>query len=316
MVDGMFASAEAAGRAGAEALGRAEEGRAGAEALGRAEEEALGRAEEGRAGAEALGKAGTGAGTAETFGPVRISVAMPVYNGERFLREQLDSILEQLSGEDEIIVSDDGSSDHTPAILSEYEKKCSGILKRFQVLKGPGRGVKQNVGFALAHCRGSYIFLADQDDIWIKGKAARVLELFERQQAGLIVHDAVVFTEDVKQPLMDSFFRFRNARAGIVKNFTKNSYIGCCMAFRRELLKQALPIPEDIEMHDQWIGILNDFYYKNSYFYEKPLIYYRRHGENNSGLTHYGPMKMIRNRLVFLWRFLGRILIENRKWKK
>lgn len=263
-------------------------------------------------------------------GRIRISVVMPAYNGGRFLKEQLDSILEQLSGEDEVIVSDDGSSDDTPAILSEYEKrfakslghssvnpsKDNGAYPALRKLKGPGKGVKQNVGFALSHCRGRYIFLADQDDIWAPDKAARVMEIFEKEKAGLVIHDAVVFTEDIREPLMDSFFRFRGAGAGIVKNFIKNSYIGCCMAFRRELLEQTLPIPDDIEMHDQWIGILNDFYYKNSFFYEKPLIYYRRHGENNSGLTHYGPVKMIRNRLVFLRRFLKRILIENRKWKR
>ncbi len=281
-------------------------------------------------GAEEAGQ-GEAAGRAEAQeGRVRISVAIPAYNGGRFLKEQLDSILGQLSGADEVLVSDDGSSDDTLSILSEYEKKWGDLSGKpaekpsedkkgdpvLRVLKGPGKGVKQNVGFALSHCRGAYIFLADQDDIWMPDKVAQVMEIFERHRAGLVIHDAVVFAEEIGKPLMASFFRFRGAKAGIVKNFTKNSYIGCCMAFRRELLKQALPIPDRIEMHDQWIGILNDFYYKNSYFYEKPLIYYRRHGENNSGLTHYGPVKMIRNRLVFLWNFLKRILFENRKWKK
>lgn len=236
-------------------------------------------------------------------GNIRISVALPSYNGERFLGEQLDSILMQLGPQDEIIISDDGSTDGTIRIIQEYQNEHSCI--RF--LQGPQEGVKKNVEWALSHCSGQYIFLADQDDIWMPGKVEQVLKIFEERRANLVIHDAVVFDSDSGKPILDSFFSFRQSKAGIVKNLVKNSYIGCCMAFRAQLLAQVLPIPDQIEMHDQWIGVLNDFYYRSSCFYEKPLIFYRRHGENSSGMTHYGIGKMIRNRVVFLWHFLRRI---------
>lgn len=235
---------------------------------------------------------------------VRISVAMPAYNGGAFLKEQLDSILTQLGPQDEIVISDDGSTDHTLVIIEEYQKTYGCI----RLLQGPKKGVKKNVEWALSHCRGEYIFLADQDDIWMEGKVSCVLELFEKKQAGLVIHDAIVFDSDSGEVIMDSFFAFRQSKAGFLKNLAKNSYIGCCMAFRRQLLAQALPIPETIEMHDQWIGILNDHYYGKSFFYQKPLLRYRRHGENSSAMTHYGIGKMIRNRLVFLWHFTCRIV--------
>lgn len=234
---------------------------------------------------------------------VRVSVAMVTYNGAMFLREQLDSILEQLGSQDELVLSDDGSKDDTLSIIKEYQERYDCI----RLLQGPGQGIKKNVEWALKHCRGQYIFLADQDDVWMPDKVKQVLELFVTTGATLVIHDAVVFGEDKGKPIMDSFFSFRQAKAGVVKNVVKNSYIGCCMAFRRELLEKALPIPKQIEMHDQWIGILNDIYGKQSYFYEKPLIYYRRHGENNSEMTHYGLGRMLRNRIVFLIMLVGRL---------
>lgn len=235
---------------------------------------------------------------------MRISVVVLTYQGECFLQEQMNSILKQLGPRDEVVVSDDGSTDRTLEILRECQKKDPCI----RLLQGPRQGIKKNMEYALKSCRGDYIFLADQDDIWAEDKVSRVMEIFEKEQADLVIHDADVFAEDVERPLMESFFQFRGAKAGIVKNMVKNSYIGCCMAFRRQLLEKALPIPEDIEMHDQWLGILNDFYFKKSFFYEKPLLHYRRHGENNSEMTHYGVGRMIRNRAVFFYRFLLRIL--------
>lgn len=234
---------------------------------------------------------------------MRVSVAMVTYNGEMFLREQLDTILAQLGSLDELVISDDGSRDNTLSIIKEYQERYACI----RLLQGPGQGIKKNVEWALKHCRGQYIFLADQDDVWMPDKVEQVLERFAAAGATLVIHDAIVFREDTAEPVMESFFAFRQAKAGVVKNIVKNSYIGCCMAFRRELLERILPIPKQIEMHDQWIGILNDIYGGKSYFYENPLIYYRRHGENNSEMTHYGLGRMLRNRIVFLIMLAGRL---------
>lgn len=233
-----------------------------------------------------------------------ISVAMVTYNGEKYIREQLDSILPQLAETDEVIISDDGSTDGTLGILKAYQEKDS----RIQIVQGPQAGIKKNVEHALMQCKGEIVFLADQDDIWNFDKVEQVLKVMEQEKAILVIHDAQVFQENPAQIVMESFFQFRNAGAGVWKNILKNSYIGCCMAFRRELLEQVLPIPASIEMHDQWIGILSDFYYGKSVFLQKPLLLYRRHGENNSAMKHYGIGKMLRNRVVFILRFIGRII--------
>lgn len=237
-------------------------------------------------------------------GQVRISVAMVAYNGEKYIREQLDSILGQLTERDEVMISDDGSTDRTPEILKSYQQKDS----RVKVIRGPGKGVKKNVEHVLSQCRGTYIFLADQDDIWLPHKTERVLEIFKARDCSLVIHDAKVFQQVPEEIFMESFLDFRKGKAGILKNIWKNSYIGCCMAFKQELVKKVVPIPENIEMHDQWIGILNDLYLKKSYFLREPLLLYRRHGDNTSGMKHYGLGKMLRNRIIFCVNLLGRII--------
>lgn len=237
---------------------------------------------------------------------IRVSVAMVTYNGEAYLGQQVDSILEQLEDGDELVISDDGSKDGTSLILKEYEKD-----ERVRLLQGPRQGIKKNVEHAIKNTKGSYIFLADQDDIWLPGKVERVLQAFEEEKAVVVVHDAKVFAgKEPSHILMESFFAFRGAKAGVMKNIIKNSYIGCCMAFRRELLDRILPIPVQIEMHDQWIGILGDYFAGKSCFLPEPLLLYRRHGDNNSAMHHYGIFKMLRNRLVFFGCFLRRILVR------
>ncbi len=232
----------------------------------------------------------------------RISVAMVTYQGITYIKEQLDSILANLSEEDEVVISDDGSTDGTIDFIKEYMEKDS----RIQLLDGPRRGVKANVEHALRGCKGEYIFLADQDDIWMEDKVSKVMEAFEKQGVNLVVHDAVVMDGACKEVILDSFYSLKGSGAGAVKNIWRNTYIGCCMAFKHNLLEEVLPIPDYIEMHDQWIGVINDLQKKGTYFLEDKLLCYRRHGNNASGMTHYGVPRMIKNRVFFVWALLRR----------
>ncbi|MCI9645529.1 MAG: glycosyltransferase family 2 protein [Lachnospiraceae bacterium] len=245
-------------------------------------------------------------GVEAVVGEVRISVAMVTYHGAKYLRAQLDSILSQLQERDELVVSDDGSTDGTAALLREYQQSD----RRIRLLQGPRQGLKKNVEHAIAHTRGEYIFLADQDDIWSPRKVERVMEAFAgRDRPYVVIHDARVFAgDDTEDIQMESFLRFRSGRPGVIKNIIKNSYIGCCMAFRQELKELILPIPASIEMHDQWIGVLSDCKFSKSCFLWEPLLLYRRHDANNSKMVRYGIGKMLRNRLVFCSCFFVRIL--------
>lgn len=226
----------------------------------------------------------------------KVSVAMATYNGEKYIKEQIESILINLQKGDELIISDDGSIDNTIKIIKEYAKNDD----RIKLISGPGKGVKQNFANAIKNTKGKYIFLSDQDDIWQKNKVEKVLKYLEKENCTLVVHDAEIFNDKDNTIISNSFFAYRKSGCGVIKNIYKNTYIGCCMAFDSKIIRDILPIPDNIEMHDQWIGIINDFKYSKSIFINDKLIRYRRHLNNTSKMQHYGFKKMIKNRIIFL----------------
>lgn len=225
-----------------------------------------------------------------------VSVAMATYNGSDFIEEQISSILSNLGPEDELIISDDGSTDGTLKILKEFEKKDS----RIRLVMGPQKGVIKNFENALHYCTGKYIFLSDQDDVWTFDKRKTIVGYFQKKDVLAVVHDATVVDEK-NNVIMDSWFKHRNSSNGFFRNIIKNRYLGCCMAFDRKLLEYALPIPDDIEMHDWWLGLCAELYGKTMFVPEK-LLQYRRHSKNVSSLKHYGYIKMFKNRYKLLYR--------------
>ena len=134
-----------------------------------------------------------------------ISVCMATYNGEKYLKEQLDSILKQIQSSDELIVSDDGSSDLTRTIVQEYQNQ----YKNIHLVNGPKCGVQKNFENALKHAKGDILFLSDQDDIWVEGKVDRVLKEFENKNTLCVVHDAEIVDGNLNR-VQDSFFKLKN----------------------------------------------------------------------------------------------------------
>lgn len=237
-----------------------------------------------------------------------VSVVVASYNGERYIKEQLDSILGQLAKQDEVIVSDDGSTDQTLSILLEYERTDD----RVHVVSGPGLGIKKNIECAMKQSSlrkpgvSGYLFLADQDDVWEEDKVALVLDTFHETDADVVIHDAVVVDENCETIMMPSFFVYRGSGKGALKNIYKNTYMGCCMAIRSSVIEDSLPIPDDIEMHDQWIGVRNDLHGKGTVFLNRPLLKYRRHESNVSDFERNKVPVMIKNRWHFtkeLWKY-------------
>ena len=230
----------------------------------------------------------------------KISVAMATYNGELFLNEQLNSIIACLTEHDEIVISDDGSTDRTIEIIESFRAQDD----RIHIYSGPGKGIKQNFENAIRNCSGEIIFLSDQDDVWRKDKVKLVLKEFEDPNCMVVNHNAEI-TDAEGTTTGSTMFEYRNSKPGIIRNIWKNSYVGCCMAFRRKLISNILPIPDDIEMHDQWIGIIGERNGK-SVFLDENLIGYRRHGANASEFHHHSIPVMIANRICFIGRLLQR----------
>lgn len=230
----------------------------------------------------------------------KISVAMATFNGEKYLEEQLDSILLNLTEQDELVISDDGSKDKTIEILRKYQKKDN----RIKILEGPKLGVKKNFENAIKNTTGDIIFLSDQDDVWKKNKVKKTIEILKKTNCTVVLHNAAIVNQNLES-INQNFFEFRNSKKGKIKNIIKNSYIGCCMAFDSKLKDKILPIPNNIEMHDQWIGILAEKYGKCELLNDE-LILYRRHDNNVSKMEHHPINKMIKNRLIFIKEYIRR----------
>ncbi len=222
----------------------------------------------------------------------RVSVAMATYNGEKYIKEQVETILENLSKNDELIISDDGSTDNTLKIIKSFNDS------RIKLYEGPKEGIKKNFENAIINTTGDYIFLSDQDDIWEADKVEKVLKYLEQDKYILVQHDAYVVDGD-ENVIITSFAKHRKVKTGIIKNLIKNSYHGCCIAFKKELKEEIIPIPEYVYLHDQWIGMIAELNGKTIFIDDK-LIKYRRYENNNSSFTHLPINKQITNRFNYM----------------
>ncbi len=208
---------------------------------------------------------------------MKISVALAAYKGEQYIAEQLDSILQQLGEDDEVIVSDDYPGGKTRDIVLGMASSD----KRIRYIEGPGKGVVANFENAMLNCTGDVIFLSDQDDVWLPGKVENVMNEI-RDGAQLVLHDSSVTDADLNIT-DESYFSLHGSNASFFGNLLRNSFVGCCMAFTREMMLEALPFPEELPMHDWWIALVAMKKKRKTVLLRRPLILWRRHGENVTG---------------------------------
>lgn len=239
----------------------------------------------------------------------RVSVCMATFNGEKYLRPQLSSILAELGKTDEIVLSDDGSVDHTLDIAAGFNDS------RIKICSNPGkRGIIHNFENALNRAGGDYIFLSDQDDVWVTGKVETMLSALK--QYDLVVSDCAI-VDDSGACVSPSYFALRRSGRGGLKNMAANSYMGACMGFNRKILDKALPFPRNIPMHDWWIGLVGELFGTTCFCTEK-LVQYRRHHGNNSPFVSdkkYGLAAKAGFRINLALPLAGR-WIERRIWNR
>lgn len=204
-----------------------------------------------------------------------VSVLMATYNGEKYVEEQLDSIICQLSEDDELVISDDGSTDRTIEIIKNYVKRD----KRIKIFTNNRFGIIKNFEFLIGKASNDIIFLSDQDDIWMENKVNRIKQTFINSDKKLILHNGIHFVGELK----DKNYRkiINKKRNGTFYNLISSSYWGCCISLKKELVNEILPFPKDIVAHDQWLGIVAE-YYKEAFFLDEDLIFHRIHNANKT----------------------------------
>lgn len=239
-----------------------------------------------------------------------LSVCLATYNGERFIKEQIESILCQIDAEDELIISDDHSMDNTISIIHTIQDS------RIVLLENKSRnGVIGNFENAISKAKGEYIFLSDQDDVWlplkVKNTISKIKSIEERNTKDkpiLVFSDAIVVDENL-HVLIPSVFGHSKENPDISGTpdilSVANRMLGCTMAFNRKAKEISLPIASSAVMHDWWIalsvskqGIIEPIYQKT--------VLYRQHNNNVIGAKSLQPESKLL-RLRELWAFNRRI---------
>lgn len=223
------------------------------------------------------------------------SICIATYNGERYIKAQLDSILSQIAADDEVIISDDNSEDSTLDIIRQFNDKRIKIFLN----TSSRHGAIGNFQNALTKVTGENVFLSDQDDIWLPTKYKVMLKMLGDYD---LVHCNSIVVDDDLSILDDSFYNVLNNGKGIIKNLIKSTYYGSHMAFKSFLLKYALPFPETEEVgHDLWLGLIGEIVGK-VIFIEDKLMYYRRHSDAFCSLFE-GSSRSLKQKI------LGRLLM-------
>lgn len=243
-----------------------------------------------------------------------ISVCLAAYNGERYIGSQIASILEQLDDEDELIVSDDQSNDNTLAIIEHFNDKRLRVLHHVRddrLLKAQCAGFRlasDNFENALNSAKGDYIFLSDQDDIWVPGKKKKMIAAL--QQADCVMCNYAVIDRD-GIVINDKYYHTNPLSFILLKNLMRTPFLGCCMAFTKESLEYILPFPKKLIGHDLWIGCLAA--HKNKMlFLDDVLHLYRKHDANVSPATAKSKNSFI-FKIMYRIEFLYHVCV--RLWK-
>ena len=216
-----------------------------------------------------------------------ISVCIATYNGEKYIKEQLDSILSQLGTDDEIKISDDGSTDSTIAIVESY---CDNRIKIFNHKSKVNYDLRiirnmnlasQNFTNAISLAAGDIIILSDQDDVWAANKVKVIMEEMQHNNTMVCLHNfaKIDFEGNI---INERCFTTMPIRKSIVRNFIRMPFIGCCMAFKKELIKYIVDMPEKTVSHDQFIGLKALCKGFSVRYIDKVLLYRRIHDNNAS----------------------------------
>lgn len=219
-----------------------------------------------------------------------VSVLLASYNGEKYIREQLESILNQTFSDLSIVISDDLSTDQTPEIIREYEERYPGRVRSLKNSKRSG-SAQNNFFRLLTAVSDEYVMLCDQDDIWLSHKVEVTLGEMKRMEAKwgtnvpLLVHGDLSVTDQDAHILHPSMAAFQ--KIGVHDNrfshyLVENNITGSTVMLNGAFSRFLTDVPKECVMHDWWLGLLASCFGKISYI-DRPLVLYRQHGDNQVG---------------------------------
>lgn len=213
---------------------------------------------------------------------VTTSIVMAVFNGQKFLMEQLNSIETQIVRTDQLILVDDCSEDCSLEILRTFANQSSINTMVFSTQRNMGHAAAFE--FGLRHAEGDLIFFCDQDDIWFPEKIQEIVSLAQKRIDCLAFTNDVVVTDEYLTPISTSLL---HETRKIWPNPTESYFLGCASAVRREVLDFGIPFPKVFNTHDRWLLQLANGLGGRA-IHNKTLQYWRRHQTNTSTLFSTG----------------------------
>lgn len=207
---------------------------------------------------------------------------MATYNGEKYLVEQLDSIINQTYRNWNLLIRDDNSTDKTLEIIQNYHKKD----KRIKILKDNkgNLGIVRNFEELLKNSESEFIMFSDQDDIWVENKLDMYLKMIEKiKNKGFMIHsDAILFDKNKSNILKETFISKKAINKGLENVFFNYFVQGATILISKEIKNFILPFPKEVYLHDRYIHLISELFFERI-FVNKALIYYRQHGDNQIG---------------------------------
>lgn len=212
-------------------------------------------------------------------GPVRASVCMAAYQGAAYIEEQISSVLAQLGPDDELVVVDDASHDATAQLVASFEDARVRLVRN-ETNQGYVRTFERALGLA----RGDYLFLADQDDVWLPGRLDAMLEAL--REHAVVSTSVAILGKPTEPPAFR--LRARDSHRHLANIFAVmigyRPYTGCAMALRRDIVASVLPIPPFVfESHDLWLALVANTHRQNVHL-EAPSVARRLHDANQTPL--------------------------------
>lgn len=224
-----------------------------------------------------------------------VNILMSVRNGERYLAEQIDSILGQTVDGWHLSMRDNGSTDGTLRIMREYVTRDPARFDLFQA-KTAGDSAVESFASLLNSARAGYIMFADGDDSWMRDKIERSLKAMKSAEAELgthvpiLVHSDLVVVGDDLKTISESFRRYHHLDPVMGHRLNRillqNVVVGCTAMLNPALAALARPIPEDILGQDWWAALIASAFGRIIYL-EEPTVLYRRHGTTQTSVSHY-----------------------------
>lgn len=216
----------------------------------------------------------------------KINILLSTYNGEKYLKEQLDSIFSQSYKDFQIIARDDGSNDKTIEILKSYNIKILDTDKNL----GAKLSFSTLLDYAVTNTDANYFMFCDQDDIWKSDKIEKTIAMMKELEKAntnlpLLVHTDLEVVDEKLNLLNKSFWKYEKrdpSLNSINRLIMQSTVTGCTMMINRKLAEMSLLISENSIMHDWWISMVASNFGKIAYL-EESTISYRQHSSNDTG---------------------------------